>query len=104
MTMYYDPKDYGLELVGDAEEEDQCYSFCIFAVWKDAEGTLYWGDDSGCSCPSPFEDYASKNDLNNGTVQDVHNALDTWVNQWDGEYTRRREGPAAELHAKLAAL
>jgi hypothetical protein len=32
-------------------------------VWKEARGSYWIGEDSGCSCPSPFEDVHDKNEL-----------------------------------------
>jgi hypothetical protein len=41
------------------------YAFDMFGVWRDPEtDKLYYGHDSGCSCPSPFENIGSLSDLN----------------------------------------
>jgi hypothetical protein len=54
--MYYDPEKYGLEIVAKLEDPHASYSFDIFCVWiRKADGELFYGQDSGCSCPSPFE-------------------------------------------------
>lgn len=55
-TIYYSPGHYGLETVGILDEADLDYQFHILAIWKDASGKIYWDEDSGCSCPAPFED------------------------------------------------
>ena len=34
-----------------------------FVVWKHKDGRVFWAHDSGCSCPSPFEDYNNLSDL-----------------------------------------
>ncbi len=54
--VYCDPEKFGLEVVANAELSEPCYSFDMAVVWysKDAK-KFYWGQDSGCSCPSPFE-------------------------------------------------
>ena len=55
-NIYYSPEDCGLEVVGHLEEENLHWEFHILGVWKDKEsGKLFWTEDSGCSCPSPFE-------------------------------------------------
>lgn len=42
----------------------QDYSFDIVAVWRDNEtGRLFGAFDSGCSCPSPFEDFSRLEDM-----------------------------------------
>ena len=53
---YYSPEAFGLEMVGTIDWRYEDYSFDMTAVWKAKRGEYYLGDDSGCSCPSPFED------------------------------------------------
>lgn len=54
---YAQPEQFGLEVIGEFDITEPCYSFNIFAVFKHKEtGQLYYETDSGCSCPSPFED------------------------------------------------
>lgn len=57
MNVYYNPDEYGYTLVGVLDEEDLSYEFNMLCVWMDDSGRLRWAQDSGCSCPSPFEDY-----------------------------------------------
>ena len=60
---YYNPKECGLEIVTSLEE-DEAYQFDMIVVWKDTEtGKLYMAQDSGCSCPTPFEETNSLSDL-----------------------------------------
>jgi len=101
-TPYSCPEKLGLEIVGEAGDEDASYSFDMFVVWKDAAGKLYYGSDSGCSCPSPFEDYREVSDLTTATVAEIHAALDEWDDD-SGGYTRKHPS-AIELHSLLAAL
>jgi len=70
---YYYPETFGLTLVGTIDSEDarDDYGFDIFAVWKDEEGNFYWASDSGCSCPSPFEEYTTLADLSKGNRFDA---------------------------------
>lgn len=54
--MIYDaPEKFGLTTIGEIDYSTGCYEFDLTVVWRDAPGQLYYGDDSGCSCPSPFE-------------------------------------------------
>ena len=42
------------------------------AVWRDpATGQLYFADDSGCSCPSPFEEFYTRDQLTAATRHEV---------------------------------
>lgn len=60
---YYYPEKMNLEIVGTIDVADS-YEFDIFAVWQSTEtGKLYYATDAGCSCPSPFEDIDSLDDL-----------------------------------------
>jgi hypothetical protein len=70
--VYSSPQKHGLEAIGDIEWDDEAYSFNMTAVWRDPQtGQLYWADDSGCSCPSPFEDSRSRDDLTTGTADEL---------------------------------
>jgi hypothetical protein len=62
---YWDePEGTGLELIASLEDPGACYSFDIFAVWRDTEsGDLFYDHDSGCSCPSPFGNIGSLSSL-----------------------------------------
>ena len=60
---YYHPKVHGLEIVAEHDFSDGCYQFDLRVVWKDEKGRHFTARDSGCSCPSPFEDYHSVKDL-----------------------------------------
>lgn len=60
---YYHPEHCGLEMVDELDGE-QDYSFDKVVIWKDLESDkYYYAHDSGCSCPSPFEDYHNLDDL-----------------------------------------
>lgn len=55
--MYYDPAKFGLEPVGEIEWSSGSYESALTVVWKRiSDGRLVYAEDSGCSCPSPFED------------------------------------------------
>lgn len=67
-NIYYNPEDFGLRIVEVHERPDLCYEFDMVVLWEDIKtGKRYWGADSGCSCPSPFEDYYSVSELNDLT-------------------------------------
>ena len=74
--VYDNPSHFGLEVLGTIEWDDYDYEFNMTLVAKDADGKLYWGSDSGCSCPSPFEDFCSLADLTTGTAEELDAHLD----------------------------
>lgn len=98
--IYYAPEEFGLTVVGEIDNGGG-YDFDLFVVWRDAAGTLYWGADSGCSCPSPFEDTYALDQLDTGDPQQAHDSLDAWVGEQYGHYP---EDQVAQLHAALADL
>lgn len=56
-NIYYEPQDFGLEIFEQIDDDHSSYSFDDFVIWKRLEdGKLFYATDSGCSCPSPFED------------------------------------------------
>jgi len=67
--VYSNPKKHGLTTVAEMSWDNESYQFDITVCWRDAEGNLYWSDDTGCSCPSPFEDVKNKDELETGTLQ-----------------------------------
>jgi hypothetical protein len=55
---YSNPGKCGLEILGVLEDPGANYSFDTVVVWIDlATSDLYAARDSGCSCPSPFEEF-----------------------------------------------
>lgn len=52
------PADLKCTVIGEIDDPNACYSFDIFMVFQhDASGRIFYGQDSGCSCPTPFENY-----------------------------------------------
>ena len=83
--IYYNPKAYGLEVVGEVDSSDGNYQFNLFVVWHDPRQHDYvWGEDSGCSCPSPFEN-EDLGTLCRGSARDALIDLVAW-RQRTGEY------------------
>lgn len=55
---YYNPENDGLEIIGEIDSDDG-YGFNKVVAWKHKQtGRIYYQTDSGCSCPSPFEDHS----------------------------------------------
>jgi len=54
----------GLTELYEFDDPEASYSFDLFTIWKrESDGALFYGEDSGCSCPSPYEDVHSIEDL-----------------------------------------
>ena len=68
---YRHPEHYGLQTVGEIDWDNEHYQFNLTVIWRHKDtGALYLADDSGCSCPSPFER------LENDDVQEVLASLE----------------------------
>lgn len=84
-NIYSEPEKFGLEIVGEIEDEPD-YSFDMFVVWKDNKGSLYYGQDSGCSCPSPFENIESVSELEK-IDKNNFDVFETAVMRFNKEYS-----------------
>lgn len=60
-NIYYSPEAYGLTVVANIEYSDQNYCFDTRVIWRDKHNELWTARDSGCSCPTPFEEYNLSN-------------------------------------------
>ncbi len=54
-NVYSNPEKFNLTLLDEFSYDNESYQFDIRAVWTDKEGRVWTARDSGCSCPSPFE-------------------------------------------------
>jgi hypothetical protein len=72
--VYYQPEKFDLKPVFELDlmGGNGCYEFDILAVWQDInDGSLWFATDGGCSCPAPFEDYTSREDLDSFELDTV---------------------------------
>jgi hypothetical protein len=98
-NIYYSPERHGLTPVVEIEYSDGCYQFDTRVVWRhDETGTLYTARDSGCSCPSPFENYASIAELDRFDADEILAEIDA-CDRYDFGPDR-----AAHARAEIRAL
>jgi hypothetical protein len=45
----------GFTQIAEVEWEDQPYQFNLTRVYRHDSGALFYAEDTGCSCPIPFE-------------------------------------------------
>ena len=57
MNFYYDST-----ILAAIDVSDQNYQFDIYAVFL-IDGKKYWAFSAGCSCPTPFEEFTSVDQL-----------------------------------------
>lgn len=77
-NLYYEPESLGYTLVDELEFSDGCYQFDTLIVLE-KEGKYFYAEDSGCSCPTPFED-VGEDDLTPITLE----AWDDFKNHVEG--------------------
>ena len=58
-NIYYNPEKFGLTTFAEIELSEPFYSFDTVLIQRDEQGDWFVNHDSGCSCPSPFEDLDS---------------------------------------------
>lgn len=78
--VYDNPEYFGLSIIGSVELEAPEWSFYTLCVWKGSDG-FYLATDSGCSCPDPFENYGSKDELTGplNAEQAIEEATSLWT-------------------------
>ena len=101
--VYSSPHKHGLSLLGSVDFSDGCYQFDYCAVWKrDSDGQLFYGDDSGCSCPSPFETFNSVDQLTPCTWAELHEHLRARNEESKESYWRQDSSSGiADLMARI---
>lgn len=84
---YYNPENWDLTTIAEFDKSDGCYQFDLVVIWQTNEGYLLIGTDSGCSCPSPFEDVEHVSELTHvnpdNPAADIRNAVGEW-DEWCG--------------------
>lgn len=102
MNLYYDdPAGFCCAKLGEIDWSDGCYQFDLTLVFRrDLDGKLVYVEDSGCSCPSPFEDKTVA-DLVPVTQVELQAHLEkrNTENDYDGD----RSAAIADLMAKVVA-
>jgi hypothetical protein len=76
MNVFYNPDKFGLSIVGEVEFSSGIYEFDTSVVWCDESGQHYVADDSGCSCPEPFENVDISNLRKIDRLQDLVDYFD----------------------------
>ncbi|WP_431911647.1 DUF7574 domain-containing protein [Nonomuraea jabiensis] len=99
--VYHNPEYFGLEIVGCIDFSDGCYQFDYTVVWRNAEGQLLFADDSGCSCPSPFESHKLE-DLKPATLHTLQAHLEARLKENGDYYSRESENE--RIQGEIVAL
>ncbi len=84
-NVYRHPETWGMEQVAAIDYSSGCYEFNYRVVWKDEKGVLWSGRDSGCSCPTPFEDFTEESDFERVTRAWITHVLEPELNNESGK-------------------
>lgn len=97
---YYDPEKCGLTLLS-FDEPDMSYEYNTLCFWATPEGYVYTASDSGCSCPTPFEEAHARDTVAEviatlervGSLTQALSAFDSW-NSFESEWSGKKNlGP-----------
>lgn len=107
-NVYDKPEAYGLKIVAEVAP-NMAWEFDILAFWQDKRtGELYTASDSGCSCPSPLEDYTSRDQLEGPITKNrAYELMQEFAGQFDKRYSSSYDdvmAEVAEASAKIAEL
>ena len=95
--VYYSPDEFGLETIGEIQWGEQSYDFDLTVLWKrKSDGDFFMAEDSGCSCPSPFDGINSIDKLTQVTLDGLKTALEG-RNGSGGRYSPDQSVDIAEL-------
>lgn len=87
-----------LDLIEDIDLAEPDYSFDLLRIYlRKSDGMLLWATDSGCSCPSPFEN-TTVGELRESTSATL---LDTFMGEWEEE-VHYSGHPAAVIRRSIA--
>lgn len=101
-NVYDEPQNCGLKIVAQAQAE-MGYEFDMIVCFADIKtGSLWLAHDSGCSCPTPFEDTHSFFDF---TPLRMEHTIDRFVDQYtkNDKYAPYKPVEVAEFRRKCRA-
>ena len=90
MNPYYNHEELGLDIVV-FDQPDMYYEYNTLIFVKAKEGQrVFWAQDSGCSCPTPFEDYEGSTSeevfakmARVPSFEEAQKIIWSWKKKWD---------------------
>jgi hypothetical protein len=81
-NIYYNPEECGLKIIDTLDESGLSYEFnTLIVVEATQSGKLYYARSSGCSCPTPFEEYTFVSDERNDLNAITRDTVDSFVKE-----------------------
>lgn len=56
---YYSPESLGLEMIS-FDQPGLSYEYNTLCFWATNDGRVFYAQDEGCSCPTPFDEYSGE--------------------------------------------
>jgi len=83
---------FDLKELGRVEWRHESYEFDLTGVWVDEiTKVFYWADDTGCSCPTPFEDLKGREEMEHGSYERMADRLSERFRNMSAANTGARE-------------
>jgi hypothetical protein len=90
---YYSPELLELDMIS-FDQPDLSYEYNTLCFWATKDGRVFYATDSGCSCPTPFEDYEGQTTdqviqilERVGSVEQAEKIFNSWNEGYgDGEF------------------
>lgn len=108
---YYNPDQFDLDLFS-LDEPGLSYEYNTLCFWATKDGRVFTAQDSGCSCPTPFEDYEGENQKEVlqkleqvGSVEQAERTFDSWNGRRDNGLLpqRSRDELSAWVKSRLTS-
>ena len=81
-NIYYNTEDCGLTQIDVLDESNLSYEFNTLLIVEATQSKkMYWAASSGCSCPTPFEEYHFRNDNDNDLNPLNIETLESFINE-----------------------
>lgn len=102
-NVYYNPEQAGLTIF-DQVDTAGSYEFDIFLILEDEKRMLYYCSDSGCSCPTPFEDVTEIHEITDDTFFNFERALENHYNLSKDEFLKMRKRVKDHLNDNMGKV
>lgn len=108
-NIYYSPEKFGLTQIASIEWASDPYSYDTTVVWqKDADGTVHFAEDSGCSCPVPFGNVGVDNTTKINKIQEWYDYIENRKEEsqwsWEGNKDKIDGRIISATHKVIEAL
>lgn len=102
-NVYYNPEKWGLAVVAEIEYSDRDFVFDTRVVWQAVDQPVYYtARSSGCSCPTPFEEFGSLAELDRLDIKALESEVREELASEYGTITPEEAAPFLERIRKCA--